>query len=124
MGYLTVVVIHNDAYDAFSKNPKLLGEKICEAIRKCDHKPQDIPFENYGGYLQVLPSRHADDHTVYVNCGNGVTEVLPYSTGFRELIQRCPDFAKKIVSILCEYGKMAKKDIAKYVPETPKKAKK
>jgi hypothetical protein len=121
MGYLTVVVIHNDALDEFSEHPKEFGEAICNAIKVCDHKPQSIPFGHSCGYLDVLPSRHADDHTIYVNCGNTVTEVLPYSKGFQKLIQRCPDFAKKLVKILGSFTRMANEDIKVYAPKQVKK---
>ena len=98
MGYLTTFTIYNDASDSIKKDPKLFGERIYSAIGTT--KPDEFGMPGYGSMCFVQESRHADDKTIYVHSGHCVTEVNPYSRGFKDLIKKNPDFARELVEFL------------------------
>jgi hypothetical protein len=93
MGYLTTISIRNDALHSFEKDPEKFGKAILDAIDEanCDYKPKTVPFKGYCNYIEVFPSRHADETTIYLNKGNSLTEMSPWSKEFKELLDRRPD---------------------------------
>ena len=97
MGYLTTFTIYNDGANGIIKDPTQFAGKIYSLIGTRQ-------FEEFhtttavNGFVQQ--SRHADEMTIYVNAGNCVTEVNPYSKGFKELIKKNPDFARELVEFV------------------------
>jgi len=102
MGYLTTITIHNDAQHAFEEHPEEFAKALFDGIRQAerDYKAADVGFRNYGGYIEVQHPRHADDHTVYVHCGNCVVNVNPYEQEFKDLMNRCPEFVAKLELVM------------------------
>lgn len=104
MGFLTHVTIYNDALDAFESDPEQFAKAIFEGIARANqtNKATDMPFSRkggggYSGYLCVEPSRHADDHTVFVHSGNMVFNLNPWNNDFRDLLVRNPEYAASLV---------------------------
>lgn len=99
MGYLTTIVIHNDALHSFKKDPANFAEAIFKGIDEAnrDHKETDVGFQGYCNYITVHPSRHADDETVYVHTGNTVFQLNEYSEDFKTLAQRDVKLAKDFI---------------------------
>jgi hypothetical protein len=97
MGYLTTFTIYNDSANGITKDPTQFADKIYSLIGTRQ-------FEEFhtttcvNGLVQQ--SRHADEKTIYVNAGNCVTEVNPYSKSFKELIKKNPDFARELVEFV------------------------
>jgi hypothetical protein len=95
MGFLTTVILHNDAQGDFEKNPEQFGKAILAGIADANWKrvQVDVPFNGYCNYISVEPSRHADDFTVFVHYGNTVVNLNPYNDDFKAMMQR-PEIAE------------------------------
>lgn len=115
MGYLTTIVLHNDAMGEFERDPKAFGEAILKAIALANQTrlPADVPIGSYANYISSFPSRHADDHTVYVHRGNTVAELNAYSSEFENAVKNNVEWAKEIVKTADGIVKDAKKLLAK-----------
>jgi hypothetical protein len=100
MGFLTTVILHNDANHAFEKDPKAFGEAILSGMDQANyqHKQVDVGFGPYCNYISVEPSRHADDTTVYLHYGNTVTNLNAYNEDFKSLMERNPELAQKFLN--------------------------
>ncbi len=103
MGYLTTIVVHNDALGTFEDHPKEFGDAIFEGISRAQTYRQvqscPFPFGGYANYIHVHPSRHADDHTIYVHYGNGVFELNGYSKDYKQLCLNNPDLAARMINV-------------------------
>jgi hypothetical protein len=101
MGYLTTVIVNNDAFHTFKEHVEQFGNAIIEGVYKAQRegKQVDVPFYGYANYISVEPSRHADDHTVYVHYGNTVFNLNPYNNDFEEIVKRNSDLADNLVKI-------------------------
>ena len=101
MGHLTTITIHNDALGTFEKNPKEFPEAIFEGMNLANRlgKQASVPFYGYCNYINVEPSRHADDSTVYLHNGNCVANLSSWSGDFRELAGRNPKYAKESLRV-------------------------
>jgi hypothetical protein len=119
MGYLTTITLHNDAMHEFVKDPEGLVKSIQEGMHEAQrtHKAAYPPFVgksggSYGGYIEVQPSRHADDHTIYIHSGNCVFNLNPWNEDFKTLVRHYPklalDLIKRAESILKEAKRVYK----------------
>jgi hypothetical protein len=102
MGYLTQVVIHNDALHAFEKNPEAFGKAILEGIIKANraNKQVSVPFSGYANYIDVEPSRHADHKVLFLSSGNCMTAVGKYEKDWKDLVERQPDLAESFLKTI------------------------
>lgn len=116
MGYLTTITVGNDRLHHFQEHPALFAETIFAAIDDANrtYREQD----RFGGYLSVQPSRHADDHTVYVHKGNCVFNINPYGKDFQELLARSPEIAESFVKCAESLVKDAKAAIKEHKQKT------
>ena len=60
MGYLTPVLLANDAIDMFKDDDGELSKKIYNAVTACSKYPQDIGHKGYCNYVTVHPSCHSN----------------------------------------------------------------
>jgi hypothetical protein len=97
MGYLTTFTIYNDDANGITKDPTQFADKIDSLIGTRQFE-EFHTTTGVNGFVQQ--SRHADEKTIYVNAGNCVTEVNPYSKSFKELIKKNPDFARELVEFV------------------------
>lgn len=111
MGYLTTVTIYNDGISLLNTCKDTFAEKLYQAA--CRGKETEFGVGSFANFAHVQESRHADDHTTYVHMGNCVTEVNPYSKGFKELIEKNPEFAKDLVDFMDGEVKALKRLIKK-----------
>jgi len=115
MGSLTTITIYNDALHAFEEHPEEFAKAVFKGIVLANrsHMEESVPFRGYANYIAVQPTRHADDHTLYLHMDNTVTELNPYSEGFRKLVEGNPGFAQKLIKeatrILKEANQKAKR---------------
>lgn len=100
MGHLTTIVLHNDAMGAFQKDPKAFGEAILKAISEANlnHKRASAGIAGYANYITAMPSRHADDETLYFHTGNTLVELNEYSNNWQDISARLPDYCKELVT--------------------------
>lgn len=107
MGYLTTITIHNDALHAFEEDPKAFAEAIFKGIEEANRnrKESDVTYKNYGGYITVQPSRHADDETVYLHTGNTVFNMNPWCDDFKHLAKRNPELVERWVDKVKDFAK-------------------
>jgi hypothetical protein len=98
MGYLTTITFYNDGANLIQR----YKEEVADAVHACmvHDKPLTKGIGHFVNCINSQQPRHADDHTIYVHMGNCVTEVNPYSPEFKDLMQRSPDFAKRLVDFL------------------------
>lgn len=115
MGYLTTITIHNDALHSFEKNPQKFGQAILDGIHQANDNRVEtaIGFEGYCNYINIQPSRHADDETVYVHTGNTVFNLNPYNKDFQILAARNKDIAKSFIQRAQRLVTAAKKALQK-----------
>jgi hypothetical protein len=95
MGYLTTLSIYNDGADILKKEPEKLADIIynaCLGVYDRRGHTNQVPLGNHCNLITVQKPRHADDHTVYVHHGNGVTEMNAYSSYTKDLLERCPEY--------------------------------
>lgn len=99
MGFLTTVTLYNDALHVFKENPKEFAEALFDGIDLANrhHVSKSVSFKNHANYIDVQPSRHADDNTVYIHSGNSVFNLNPWNKDFEELINRDPDIALNFI---------------------------
>lgn len=115
MGYLTTIVIHNDAFHEFKEHPEKFGNAIIDGVYAAQREGRqvDVGFFGYANYISVEPSRHADDHTVYVHYGNTIFNLNPWNKDFEEFVSRDPEGAEKFVNVAQDILTNAKKEIKK-----------
>jgi hypothetical protein len=99
MGYLTQIVIRNDALHAFEKDPEAFGKAILEGIDKANMagKQVSVPFSGYANYIDVEPSRHADHKVLFLSSGNCMTAVGAFERDWKNLVERQPDLAESLL---------------------------
>lgn len=101
MGYLTTFTVYNDTAHFIKKDPKQFGEKVYQHI--CEMVANDFSME-VGNWTTTVAIgqkfRHADVPTIYVHMRNSVTEVNPYSRSFHDLVNKCPQFADKLIDFI------------------------
>ena len=100
MGYLTTFTIYNDGCHLLKEAPAAFAEKLYEAC--LNHEVKDFGLRGFCNLVHVQKCRHADDHTMYVHMGNCVTEVNAYSQEFRDLLERHPAFADKLIKFISD----------------------
>lgn len=100
MGYLTQIVIHNDALHSFEKNPEAFAKAIFEGINKANRegKQVSVHFEGYCNYINVEPSRHADHEVLFISKGNGMIVVGEHEKDWQDFVKRMPDLAKSYLT--------------------------
>ena len=100
----------------FEKDPAAFGQAILDGVNKAnyEYKQVSMPIGCYGNYIKIHPSRHADDHTVYVHKGNCVFNLHYLSKDFKELAARNPEIAKDFIDEAQWFVTQAKKELKKY----------
>lgn len=91
MGFLTTITLHNDYLHDMRANPERFARELFEAIDRANYERSP----HYSGGITVQPSRHADDHAVFVHYGNTVLDI----TGKRmeRAATELPDVARSYV---------------------------
>ena len=115
MGYLTTITIYNDALHVFEEHPKEFAEAIFDGIKTANRNrtAATVPFFNHGNYMEVQPSRHADDFTVYVHTGNCVSNLNLYDEEFKSFAQSSPKIAERFVDDAIAHLKKIKANFKK-----------
>ena len=111
MGFLTTITIKNDRLGEFEEKPLEFAKMVFDGINQANYEHKEVSL--CGNYLNIQPSRHADDETVYVHTGNGVFNLNPYNNDFKELAQRNPKLALDFVQRAERILKEAKKRLDK-----------
>ena len=95
MGFLTVVILHNDAMGSFKDNPKAFGEAILNGVDQANHDNMQVsvPFSAYANYIHVEPSRHADHAALFLNSGNQVHVIGAHERDWETLCKENPECA-------------------------------
>jgi hypothetical protein len=100
MGYLTEIVIFNDALHSFKEDPKAFGEAILAGIDQAntENRQVSVPFKSYCNYISVEKSRHADHHALFIHYGNCLSVIGKGEKDWDIIVENNPNFAKKILS--------------------------
>lgn len=105
MGYLTTISVYNDSIhnlkDLSPEDAKDFCNEIYSAIcQTAAGAKVTVRLKNHMNFMTVFPSRHADDHTIYVNMGNCLTEIQPWADQFKGRIELYRTFYEKIYKFL------------------------
>jgi murein L,D-transpeptidase YcbB/YkuD len=94
-------------------HPKEFAEALFEGIDEAyrNRGVTSVSFHGYRNYIEVQPSRHADDFTVYVHTGNEVTNLNNYDDSFKKFAKSNPELAESYVDQAIAHLKRLKKDI-------------
>lgn len=113
MGYLTEVVIYNDALHAFREDPKKFGEAVLDAIDKANRTNRQMTslFGGYANYICAEPSRHADHHALFLHSGNCLTVIGSHETDWENIVKANPKLANSMIEDAKIILKMAKESI-------------
>ena len=104
MGFLTEIVIYNDALHVFEENPAEFAKAVFEGIDTANRENHQIStgIKGYCNYIRVEKSRHADHEVMFLHSGNCLTAVGAYEQSWEELCKRNPEFARKTIET-CKY---------------------
>ena len=121
MGYLTVIVIHNDAMASFKDHPEEFGKAILKGVNLANENMRqvDVPFREYANYISVEPSRHADHETLFMLSGNGFLAIGPYEKDWQTLVDRNPSCSQQFLKRASALLKHAKQYIQKSLNQSP-----
>jgi len=114
MGYNTIALFSNDAYDQFSKHPEKTVENIKDGMNGGHGSYKG--FYNVGNHanpMKVMKPRHADDSCVYVYAGNTLCEMNSYSRETEDLMNSHPEFFKEMLDLKESRLKSLKKEYKK-----------
>jgi hypothetical protein len=113
MGFLTTVTIYNDAMEYSDGFKKELADQIMEGHHLANRygKAKDMSIGCHCGAVNVQPSRHADHHVLYLHYGNMVHVVGASENDWKELCQRSPECAKKMIQESKRLIKYAEKQL-------------
>ena len=99
MGFMTEIVVYNDAVHAFREDPKLFGETILDGINKANRENGQVsmPFYGYCNYISIERSRHADHSALFIHTGNCLTVIGQHEQDWEKLVKKDPEYAKQII---------------------------
>jgi hypothetical protein len=87
MGYLTPVLVSNDAVHLFKNDDGTLSKKIYDAV--CSGGPFggdiDVSHEGYCNYITVKPSQHSSEARLMMVSGGNLCDLNPRSSDVKEL---------------------------------------
>jgi len=107
MGFLTTVTLHNDYQHEHRAD---LGAFAALLFRLLDETSMHNLDAALAG-IKVHPSRHADDHTVYVHHGN--TTISLVSRDFDEMVRCAPNAAEDYVRVAERIIRQARAELEK-----------
>lgn len=115
MGFLTTVTFYNDGLGDIEKNKGEFAEQILQGMNEAglDSKAVDKSVGCHGNALRVQPSRHADNHVLFLHWGNMVHAMGQYEKDWDDLCKRNPECAKKMLDTAKEIVKSAEKALKK-----------
>jgi hypothetical protein len=110
MGYLTVVVLHNDAEHVFREHPEDFGRAILDGIHQAQRecKQVSVPFHNHANYIDVEPPRHADHRALFLSSGNCVKVIGEHEQDWQDLVKGNPGLAQADIKWAADLLKWAK----------------
>ena len=109
MGFNTVIMFSNDAYDQFESNPEETMEHILCAMDNVPEERRHYGVGNHANPMKVKKPRHASDTMIYVHCGNTLMEMSSYNEETEDLMKNHPEFFEKMLNHMEHQVKRLKK---------------
>jgi hypothetical protein len=97
MGFLTTLTFYNDGVDLLTEHAEDFSKRVHEVATGFTYSPVEIPLGSFANFAKVQRSRHADDNTVYVHCGNTVCEMNCNSEETKRIMKQNPAFFAKML---------------------------
>ncbi len=109
MGFLTTVTLYNDHWDSreIRKRPAEFAESVAQAIERANYDHVADTWD----HIIAQPSRHADDHAVFVHKGNTVVDIT--GRRFERVVKELPEVAREYVSTAQSIVTWAKRALSK-----------
>lgn len=98
MGFLTTVLIRNNALHEIVTHPTEFCDGIEQAIQAGEART--VSLGDYCNPVEVKATRHADAPSIYVHMGNTLSEMSQYSKETQRLMRERPDFFKEMLEYL------------------------
>lgn len=113
MGFLTTIMIRNDAMEEIRKDPEGFSKKLLETIDEAsmDGQSKGLGFGHYCNMATVHPSSHADVQQLYLHIGNTLINICPYSNDFKRMLGKNTNFLKRSIEAAQRFITEAKKQI-------------
>lgn len=113
MGFITQVILHNDALHCFEDYPKEFAEAVLAAVNTAYHenKQVSVPFKGYCNYIAVETPRHADHSCLFLASGNGF--IALGERDWRDLGERNPTLAREYLRLSKTLLKRAEEELRK-----------
>jgi hypothetical protein len=97
MGFNTVIMFSNDAYDQFERHPDQTTKNVLKAMNGVKENRHHYGVGNHANPMVVKKPRHADHDMIYMHSGNTLCEMSEYSTETEELMKNHPDFFEQML---------------------------
>jgi len=110
MGMITTMMIYHDELDMLEKEPKQVCKKLYESL--CDSGDNDIHIhtdKSSATLFKVKKTRHSSFAALFLQYGNTLIEVSPYSDEIKKLKNTHPELFKEVIGILENYLKDLKR---------------
>lgn len=90
MGYLTTFTIYNGRAHPILEDPKA----FCQELYDAASSGRGRTIGEGMGRIEIRPSRHADEHTVYAHLEGRVAEMVPWADETVQMMREEPDHFK------------------------------
>lgn len=111
MGYNTIALFSNDAYDQFKKHPEKTVNNILDGM---DGGRQSYKGSygvgNHANPMKVQNPRHSSDDSIYIHSGNTLCEMRTYSNETENLMENHPEFFERMLSRMESEAKRLRKE--------------
>ena len=97
MWYLTTITFRNDSYSDIKNNPEDVVDWIIEAMDGRTEYSDTFPLWSSSNPVIVQKPVHASENIIYMCTWNSVLPLSTYSDKTRDLINKHPDYAAKLI---------------------------
>lgn len=99
MGYISVITLHNDAFNAAMSDTAAFGTATLTAVTGAEHSRQRVSASlgNYANYLNAYPPKHTSATALYMLHGGRLHDIN--SRAFDELRVTHPALVEEILHV-------------------------
>ena len=98
MGNLTTFTIYNDGIDTILTNPEGFCKALYDAV--LSGEATEFGHGDHANLVIVQKTRHSSDPTIYVQMGNTLCEMVPYSNDAKKALTVNPEYFKNMVDLM------------------------
>lgn len=104
MGYNTIALFANDAYEQFKENPEQTIKNLTDGMNNGKNSLKGYyPVGNHANPMKVCRPKHSSDSSIYVHQGNTLCEMGAFCTETENLMKQHPEFFESMLETM-EYA--------------------